>query len=121
MDDSTAAEPTPRASLVPALLGAQAALLAAFGVACLAAGALGLGLACVLAAVVAAGLASSIHEGMPAVTSTVLGFEGAVVATALVTVSAGAALGAAAATGAALGWARRREASAQMRRPVPSQ
>jgi hypothetical protein len=121
MDDTTTAEPTPRASLVLALLGVQAGVLAAVGVACFAAGALGPALACVVGAAVAAGLATSIHEGLPGVGSTVLGFEGAVVATALVVVSTGAALGAAVATGVGLRWARRREASAQMRRPVPSQ
>jgi hypothetical protein len=119
MDVTTTAEPAPPARVLPTLLGVQAAVLAAAAVACLADGAVAPGLACLLVAAVAAGLATTIHEGLPAVGSTVLGFEGAVVATALVAVSAGAALGAAAATGAGLRWARHREA--QMRRPVASQ
>ena len=123
MDDPHPATVSRRRSVtvVPTLLGVQATVLAGLGVACLADAALALGLACLLGAAVAAGLATSIHEGLPGVGSTVLGFEGAVAASALVLVSAAAVLVAAAATGVGLGWARRREARAQIRRPLPSQ
>ena len=120
MDDTHPA-PRPASSVVPAVLGAQATVLAFVSVACFAGGAVPLGVACLIGAVVAAGLATSIHEGLPGVGSTVLGFEGAVAASALVLVSAAAVIVAAAATGVGLSWARRREAQAQMRRPVPSQ
>jgi len=115
------APPRPSAAVVPVVLGVQAAVLAFVSVACFAAAALPLGVAALIGAVVAAGLATSIQEGLPGVGSTVLGFEGAVAASALVLVSTAAVLVAAAATGAGLGWARHREARAQIRRPVPSQ
>jgi hypothetical protein len=123
MDENrpTAAPPRPSAPVVPIVLGVQAAVLAFLSVACFAAAAVPVGVACLIGAVVATGLATSIHEGLPGAGSTVLGFEGAVAATALTLVSAAAVLVAAAATGIGLGWARRREARAQMRRPVPSQ
>jgi len=116
-----AAPPRPSAPIVPIALGVQAAALAFLGLACFAAAVVPLGVACLIGAVVAAGLATSIHEGLPGAGSTVLGFEGAVAASALTLVSAAAVLVAAAATGIGLGWVRHREARAQMRRPVPSQ
>jgi hypothetical protein len=121
MNPATTSGPTARPPLVPTLLGIEGGLLAALGIALLADGVWGPGLGCLLAAAVAAGLATSIVEGLPDVGSTVLGFEGALVSTALAVVSAPAALGAALVTVAALGWARRQEARAQMRRPVVSQ
>ena len=120
MDD---ARPAPRlsSSVVPMVLGAQAVGLAFVGVACLADGAVPLAIACLVGAVGAAGLATTIHEGLPGVGSTALGFAGAGAASALVLVTPAAVIVAAAATGAGLSWARRREARAQIRRPVPSQ
>ena len=121
MNPATTPGPAARPPLVPTLLGAQGALLAALGLALLAAGVWWPAFGCLLAAAVAAGLATSIVEGLPDVGSTVLGFEGVLVATALAVVSAPAALAAALVTVAGLVWARRHEARAQMRRPVVSQ
>jgi hypothetical protein len=121
MNPATTSGPAARPPLVATLLGIEGGLLAALGVALLADGVWWPGLGCLLAAAVAAGLATSIVEGLPDVRSTVLGFEGALAATGLAVVSAPAALAAALVTVAALVWARRHEARAQMRRPVVSQ
>ncbi len=121
MNPATASGPAARPPLVATLLGIEGAALAALGVALLADGAWWPGLGCLLAAAVAAGLATSIVEGLPDVGSTVLGFEGVLVATGLAVVSAPAALAAAVVTVAALVGARRHEARLQMRRPVASQ
>jgi len=121
MHPATTSGPAARPPLVPAFLGIEGALLAGLAVALVADGVWWPGLGSLLAAGVAAGLATSIVEGLPDVGSTVLGFEGALVATALAVVSAPGALAAALVTAAALVWTRRHEARAQIRRPVSSQ
>jgi len=117
--DRRSAHPTRAGCAV--VLGGQAGGLTLAGAGLLAVGPATAGLVALLGAAILAGLAVSIREGLPDVGRTVLGVEGATVATGLAVVSPLAALGAATLTAAGLGWARRRGGAGQMRRPVPSQ